>query len=112
MMSFDDDADVPMNDLMKQGCVPHQTVISLISGVKRMAPGGALADKFTARGYPVDNHPPWFGTPHCFTRSSVGISASVSKVISTPYRSNLRSSSLMPVPACLGILLELRAYSM
>ena len=61
-MSFDDDADVPMNDLMKQGCVSHQTVISLIGGARRMAPGGALADKFTARGYPVDNHPPWFGT--------------------------------------------------
>ena len=61
-MSFDDDADIPMNDLMKQWGVPHQQVISLISGVKRMMPGGALADKFTARGYPVDSHPMWFGT--------------------------------------------------
>ena len=62
MMSFDDDADIPMNDLMKQWGVPHQQVISLIGGVKRIVPGGPLADKFTVRGYPVDSHPPWFGT--------------------------------------------------
>ena len=61
-MSFDDDADVPMNDLMKQGCVSHQTVISLIGGARRMAPDGALADSFVVRGYPVDSHPLWFGT--------------------------------------------------
>ena len=61
-MSFDDDADIPMNDLMKQGGVPHQQVISLIGGVKRMVPGGPLADSFTVRGYPVDSHPLWFGT--------------------------------------------------
>ena len=61
-MSFDDDADVPMNDLMKQWGVPHQQVISLIGGVKRMVPGGPLDDSFAVRGYPADNHPMWFGT--------------------------------------------------
>ena len=61
-MSFDDDADVLMNDLMKQWGVPHQQVISLISGVKRMVSGGALADSFTVRGYPAETHPSWFGT--------------------------------------------------
>ena len=63
-MSFDTDAEIPTEDLVKQWRVPHQTVASLISGAKRMPPDGGLAADFVARGYPVETHPAWFGASH------------------------------------------------
>ena len=76
-MSFDDDADIPMNDLMKQWGVPHQQVISLIGGVKRMTPDGNLAVQFDRRGYPVETHPSWFGTRQQLDASLVEVDATL-----------------------------------
>ena len=63
-MSFDTDAEIPTEDLVKQWGVPHQTVASLISGAKRMSPDGGLAADFVERGFPVETHPAWFGGSH------------------------------------------------
>ena len=63
-MTFDTDAEIPTDDLVKQWGVPNQQVASLISGAKRMSPDGGLAADFVARGYPVETHPAWFGGSH------------------------------------------------
>ena len=80
-MSFDDDADIPMNDLMKQWGVPHQKVISLISGAKRMTPDGNLAAQFNRRGYPAETHPSWFGTRQQLVALLVEVDATLVELV-------------------------------
>ena len=60
-MSFDDDAEIPMDKLVSQWGTSYQQVASLIGGGKRMSPGGELLASFVKRGYLVDTHPMWFG---------------------------------------------------
>ena len=60
-MSFDDDAEIPMDELVSQWDTSYQQVASLIGGGKRMSPGGELLASFVKRGYLVDTHPMWFG---------------------------------------------------